>query len=252
MDTRHLAGGVMALLASMAVLAGCAWGTTPSPTPSQPTASAASPTVGPETSTTSPTASPLAGAASGNEYYLAGHDLMDQARWDDAAVAFTKAIALDPTHALSYAERGFAYAQVVKTDLAIADYTKAIELDPTLAWVFYRRGFVYGMLLGKFDQAIADYTRSIELDPTEPAVFFERAGAYSAQGRFDLAIADYTSVIELDPAPMAYAFRGYVRAKGGDTAGATADFDQALSLATEPNEISNIKRTRCAAGLGCE
>jgi len=38
----------------------------------------------------------------------------------------------------------------------------------------------------------------------------------------------------------------------GDTEGASADFDRALSLTSDPELVSKITRYRCSAGLGCE
>jgi len=84
---------------------------------------------------------------------------------DKAIVAFTKAIELDPNHALAYSNRGWAYIQLGQYEQALADCTKAIELNPNLALAYNNRAWAY-MELGQYEQALADYTKAVELDPS--------------------------------------------------------------------------------------
>ena len=60
----------------------------------------------------------------------------------------------------AYYNRGIAYANQKKYDLAISDFSKAIELDPKDALAYINRGIAY-KAQNKYDQAIADYTVSV-------------------------------------------------------------------------------------------
>ncbi len=85
--------------------------------------------------------------------------------YDNAIVAFTKAIELDPNYALAYGNRGWVYIKLGQYEQAIADSTKAIELDSNLALAYNNRGWAYTEL-GQYEQALADYNKAIELDPS--------------------------------------------------------------------------------------
>ena len=61
-------------------------------------------------------------------------------RWDEALNAYDKAIELNPNDAPAYNNRGLAYDNLDKNDLAIADYKKAIELNPKYGAAFNNLG----------------------------------------------------------------------------------------------------------------
>ena len=74
---------------------------------------------------------------------------------------FTEAIRLDPDYRGSYHNRGFAYRNLEKYDLAIADYTEAIRLEPG-AITYYHRGAAY-QSLGKVEEAERDFAKAKSL-----------------------------------------------------------------------------------------
>jgi len=100
--------------------------------------------------------------------------------------------------ARAYYNRGHAYAEQKKYDLALSDYNKAIELDPKYVKAYNGRGNAYSDQK-KYDLAIADYTQAIELDPKDVKAYNNRGRVYVFQKKYDLAIADFSKVIELDP-----------------------------------------------------
>ena len=75
-----------------------------------------------------------------------GRQAIDAKRWNEALNAYNKAIDLNPNDASAYNNRGLAYDNLNKDDLAIADYNKAIELNPKDADAYYNRGNAYGRL----------------------------------------------------------------------------------------------------------
>lgn len=112
----------------------------------------------------------------------------------------TKAIKLNPDLPWAYSQRGYAYAQLGKTDLAMDDLNMAIELDPEFGAAYFNRADLYD-LLGKPELAIADYSTSIDLDPFGFA-YYRRALDYITLKRYDAAETDIRKAIEFDPAPF--------------------------------------------------
>jgi tetratricopeptide (TPR) repeat protein len=83
--------------------------------------------------------------------------------------------------AVSYNNRGVAWAGKGEFDKAIADYTEAIRLDPKYAAAFYNRGMAWDDK-GDNDKAIADYTEAIRLDPKLAAAYNNRGMAWEGRG----------------------------------------------------------------------
>ena len=85
--------------------------------------------------------------------------------FDKAIADYSKAIELDPEHALAYRDRGFVYYLEDDSDKAIADYSKAIELDPEYAPAYSDRGNVYNVC-GENESAFNDYLKCGKYDET--------------------------------------------------------------------------------------
>lgn len=90
-----------------------------------------------------------------------------------ARIAYDQAIALDPTIAKAYNNRGVARTDNGDSDGAIADLTQAIALDPKDANTYNNRGLAR-VDNGDLDEAIEDFTQAIALDPTFAAAYNNR------------------------------------------------------------------------------
>jgi tetratricopeptide (TPR) repeat protein len=75
-------------------------------------------------------------------------------------------------------------------------YSRAIELNPKYANAFYNRGLAY-YNLGKYNLAISDYNRAIELNPKYASAFNNRGWAYRQLGDLKKAKADAIRASEL-------------------------------------------------------
>jgi len=97
-------------------------------------------------------------------------------------------------------KRGDAYDETGKYDKAITSYSKAIELDPNHALSYYNRGCAYGEI-GAYDKAIADYNKAIELNPNDALAYYNRGLACSKRGEVPKAVSDLEKCIELSTDP---------------------------------------------------
>jgi tetratricopeptide (TPR) repeat protein len=85
-----------------------------------------------------------------------------------------------------------------------------------LAVSYHERGIAYASK-ADWDHAIADQTEAIKLNPSLAAAYLSRASAFSRKGDNDLALADSNDAVRIAPKNAAnYAFRGYVLNNRGE------------------------------------
>ena len=141
-------------------------------------------------------------------YYNRGNAYAKLKKHDKAIEDYNKAIELDPEYATAYYNRGNAYAKLKKYEKAIEDYNKAIELNPEYAMAYNNRGNAYDELK-KHEKAIEDYNKAIVLNPEYAMAYNNRGNAYDGLKKYEKAIEDYNKAIVLNPVfAMAYANRG--------------------------------------------
>lgn len=159
-------------------------------------------------------------------------DALKRGQFDAAIQGFTEALKLDPKDAAALSGRGDAFWQKGDYAQAIADFDAAIKLTPTDAVLFNNRG---RSLLGKgeHERALADFNEALRLSPRGfPAAFRNRAFVLTLQKDPTAAIADCERALLGSPKDaLAYATRGFARAKQGDLAKGLADLAEARKLA---------------------
>ena len=157
----------------------------------------------------------------------------EMGKYEQALADYTQALALAPEYAKLYSNRGVTYTRMGEYKEAVEDYTRAIELDPELAEAYGNRGNTYTEM-GEYEQALADHTRAIELAPEFAAAYCNRGNTYTRLGEYEEAVGDYTRAIELDPElAEAYGNRGNTYGKMGKYEQALADYTHALELDPE-------------------
>jgi len=72
---------------------------------------------------------------------------------------------------------------------AIGDFDRAIAINPTYANAYNNRGIAYGGL-GNYKQAIGDFDRAIAINPTRADAYNNRGAAYDKLGNHNQAIED--------------------------------------------------------------
>ena len=174
----------------------------------------------------------------GQEHVMDGEDAFAAGRMQDAADAFTKAIAAQPDNDELYAYRAAAYVALDRTADAEADIEQAMKLETTFSLAFNTRGYIR-WLKHELAGAIADYTAALayaaddrRVDAGGRAQMYQNRGvAYQDAGDTDRALLDFDRCIELAPGYAAfYENRGLIYIDKGLTDVAFKDFDTALDL----------------------
>lgn len=144
-------------------------------------------------------------------YYKEGVEFVKNNKKEEAIVAFSKAIELNPKRVDAYVAR--AVCQTDYPDKVIADCNEAIKLEPNHVHAHITRGSAYWLKKDK-KNALDDYSWAIKMDPDNVPARILRAALYKAESEFEKANADYTAVINSNMAENkdkseAYAFRGF-------------------------------------------
>jgi tetratricopeptide (TPR) repeat protein len=92
------------------------------------------------------------------EVYSRGLEYLDYNEPDQAILAFTEALHLNPQHVHAYFARGCAWAERGNLEKAIADYNEALRLDPNYAAAYSNRAAALTRL-GNAKAAAADLER---------------------------------------------------------------------------------------------
>jgi len=107
----------------------------------------------------------IAGAVqSSNAWVQEGRMLTNSGKYNEAIMAYNKAIEIDPQNYLAWNGRGVVLDELGKFDEAIKAYNKAIEIDPQYfeAWTNKEVDLVN---LNKYDEATASYENGIKINP---------------------------------------------------------------------------------------
>lgn len=130
-----------------------------------------------------------------------------------------------------FANRAECYHNMYQYRKAVADYNALLQYDTNYIYGYLQRGICYASL-GLYEKAIADYTHIIENNPSYTMAYYARAIAQTEQQNYNDALSDISRCIELSPFSNAYLWRGKLQMIQGDTAKATADFEQVLAIDT--------------------
>lgn len=97
-------------------------------------------------------------------YYQLGRYYQGQNRFDLAAGAYRKALAIDPNFTEAYNGLGTVYASQGKYKQALAEFDSAIARTPDAAHIYNNVGYL-NYLEGDFSKAVAAFTKATALDP---------------------------------------------------------------------------------------
>ena len=109
---------------------------------------------------------------------------------------FSQAVALDPSYAEAFNDRGNTLFKMHENERAITDYDKAIALKPT-ALYYSNRGYVY-FKMDNLDKALPDLDQSINMDPNVGRFHVNRALVFIARHDCASALQDLLAAKRLN------------------------------------------------------
>ncbi len=212
-----------------------------------------------------------------------GNMYLQLGSYAEAAAAYRKAIALDPTIAEAHFNLGNvlcemnesaaaldAYRQAIavrpdfveayynladtlagngRLDEAAASYRKAVEIQPSIGDIHNNLGTVL-IELGAFDEAIASLQKAVELSPASGEAFANLGTALKHAGRMDDAVSALKQASTLLPGSADAPFNlGMALMQSGRHEEAEAAYRQAMSLAPDmPRLYPSFGSTLMALG----
>ena len=157
---------------------------------------------------------------------------------DAAILDLSKAINLNPDHALLYVLRAAVYEEKEDYDKAIGDYSRASKLEPRNANFLMARGSAYNSK-GDSPNALADYDRAISIKPNDSQIYSARARVYEKLKEYERAEADLNKAVALSPEDEdVYQNRARFYQERGDYDRAILDHNEIIKRA--PNVGSNF------------
>jgi tetratricopeptide (TPR) repeat protein len=168
------------------------------------------------------------------DYYSFGFARHKAGDREGAAVAYTRAIEMDPSYAAAYYNRACIYLVKKNYDGLISDTTMALSLGHgSRANLLCLRGTGWAGK-GDFDKALTDHNAAIAIDPSYALAYNNRGNDYYRKGDVARAIKDCDKSIELDPSsPLPWYNRGYAHFSLRKYSKAAADWRQAIELQPE-------------------
>ncbi|RMD61057.1 MAG: hypothetical protein D6826_10940 [Alphaproteobacteria bacterium] len=125
---------------------------------------------------------------------------------------------------------------------AIAALTTALALQPDNVEMLIDRSIALASA-GRYWEAVDDLNRALDLAPDRPDILVLRASAYRSLDADDLAADDLARALARDPDNLeALLERGLLRQRAGDVAGARADWQRILALATRGPAAAAARR----------
>jgi tetratricopeptide (TPR) repeat protein len=121
----------------------------------------------------------------------------DPERWESAAQAYERVVAIDPTYAAAWNNLGLLLHRMGHYGRARECYLAALEADQACPQAAFNLGSLQEDL-GDFPTAITWYRRALEMDPDYADAHFNLAGVLGKVGRNDDAAIHWRRYIELD------------------------------------------------------
>lgn len=124
--------------------------------------------------------------------------LKQQAKFDEAATQFRKAISLKPDFAEVYGNLANVLLEKHSPEDAVACFQKALSIKPDFAEAYSGLGKVL-LKQGRREDAIACFKRALSIAPLDADSHCNLGDAYYLQGNFDAAMDGYRNAISLKP-----------------------------------------------------
>ncbi|RMF86310.1 MAG: tetratricopeptide repeat protein [Nitrospinota bacterium] len=138
-------------------------------------------------------------SAAAEDYFQEGLALQEAGKWEEAIIAFQKALALDDQLLAARNNLGNLYFRLGRYEDAQREYQEAIMLDPSYAKAHNNLGNVLAVL-GEEEKAIEAFQSAIALDPTYATPYYNLGSLYARRGEREKALNALRKAISLNQA----------------------------------------------------
>ncbi|MCG6882450.1 MAG: tetratricopeptide repeat protein [Silicimonas sp.] len=178
-----------------------------------------------------------------------GDTLRGMERFEDALVAYNKAISLIETpeeqHWIVYFARAISYERTGQWDQAEADFRQALELRPDQPQVLNYLGYSYLEMQTNYDEALAMIERAVELRPDSGYIIDSLGWGLYRLGRYQEAVGHMENAVEKMPVdPIVNDHLGDVYWAVGRYREAEFQWHRALSFVTDDTDLNDIDPNR--------
>ena len=122
----------------------------------------------------------------------------DLGRWQEAIVAFSDAIAINPNYAVAHFGLGVTYSRLEYWEEALTYFKKTIELSPTFAHGYLGLGITYN-ILGYTVEAMKALKKAVLINPRFAQARHALALCHLRNGDRASALEEYEILRGLDP-----------------------------------------------------
>ncbi|MEI6414957.1 MAG: protein arginine N-methyltransferase, partial [Pseudomonadota bacterium] len=134
-------------------------------------------------------------------WHLLGVMANDAGQWEEALVAYDRAIEGRSDEPTLYCNRGSTQQSLNHLDAAIADYRRALVLDPYFlqAWSYLAAAlYEHGDFKDSTD-AVTQLQHTIAAKPNDAHAYYNLGMAFLKQNQYQDAVAAYQRAVEIDP-----------------------------------------------------
>ena len=127
-------------------------------------------------------------------YHHLGDVLTQLQQWRQASIAYSRAVKINPNFFWSWHNLGDALRQQQQWQQASMAYSRAVEIDPNFFWSWHNLGDALARLQ-QWDKAIAIYLQAVRLQPKQKVVYQKIGTAFKQRGSLEASIQYYRQLI---------------------------------------------------------
>ncbi len=160
-------------------------------------------------------------------------------KYELAIKDFNRGLEIEPNFLYLYNNRAQAYHQLDSNNLALKDLETAITLDPRYLEAYLNKAQVL-LSMDEISEAIEVYSKACEIAPYRSMIYVSRAEAYLKVNKPQEALADYTKAVEVHPKNyLAYYELGRIYSQNQELQKALFNFEKAKELNPFMPEVYN-------------
>lgn len=165
-----------------------------------------------------------------------------QGNYAVAIAILNQLIKIRPDSAMDYNNRGLMHFRNNQIIEAFTDLTKALAIDPKLDSAYNNRANCHAAQ-GNLGEAISDYDVALDLNPGNVRAWINQGITFREMGLYELAIEnfDIASVLGNSLKERIYGERGRAYHLRGDWNCAVADYQQAIALLSDREDLNNYQ-----------